>query len=206
MAQGRSRAGSAALWGVVCGLVLAALLVVSRLALAGAALRGMLTPGRALLSSVVALAVVAALYFVAGVLAGCHARAIEAGLFAGMIAGLIVGVTVLWLFVLAALRVPPEIAGGPQRAGIMSLARIAIARSGLDILVQMAVGAGLGGLGGLVGRGRGGRGAQQAGPPTSAPPAPPYPPYTSPPGASSPPPSPVYPASGDSTPTIPSQP
>lgn len=205
MAQGRSRAGSAALWGVVCGLVLAALLVVSRLALAGAARRGMLTPGRALLSSVVALAVVAALYFVAGVLAGRRARAIEAGLFAGMIAGLILGITVLWLFVLAALRVPPGIAGGPQRAGI-SLARIAIARSGLDILVQMAVGAGLGGLGGLVGRGRGGSGAQQAGPPTSAPPPPPYPPSTSPPGDSPPPPSPVYPASGDSAPTITSQP
>lgn len=204
MAQGRSRAGEAALWGMVCGLVLAALLVVGRLALAGAAPRGLLSSGRAPLSSVVALAVAATLYFVAGVLAGRRARALEAGLFAGMIAGLIVGVTALTLFALAALRVPPGMADGPQRPAV-ALLRIAIARSGLELPLQMAVGAGLGALGGLVGRGRGGSGAPQAVPPTSTPPPPSYPPYTSPPGAS-PPPSPVYPTAADTTPTLPSHP
>lgn len=206
MAQGRSRAGSAALWGVVCGLVLSALLVVSRLALAGALLRGILTPGRALLSSALALAVAATLYFVAGVLAGRRARAIEAGLFAGMIAGLIVGITALVLFAVAALRMPPGIAGGPQRPAV-ALARIAVARLGLDILLQIAVGAGLGALGGLLGRGGSGSGSgtPQATPPTSAPPPVSYPPFTPPPGASPPPP-PIYPAPGDTAPTLPSQP
>src|SRR5215831_7300140 len=175
MTQQRSRAGSAALWGVLIGVLLAVVIVLGLSALTtGAVLPGNAPLRRVLISSGVVLAVVGALYFVAGVLAGRRAQVIEAGLFAGLIAGLIVGVTIfaLSLLTLASLRTPA--AGEPLRQLIrQGLARAAFARAAVGLLLQMAIGSGLGALGGLVGRGRGGA-------PAAAPSATSSPPHTPP--------------------------
>jgi hypothetical protein len=152
----RSRGGSAALWGILIGLLLIVLIVLHQLLLAPTA-RRIFSPGGNLIYSLLALLVGAALYFLAGYLAARRSGASEAGLFAGLIAGGIVGLAVLVFTVLAALAVRNGAHGvlaARYPALVRAAVRSALARSILDVFVQALVGAGLGALGGLLGRRR----------------------------------------------------
>jgi hypothetical protein len=157
MTQQRSRGGSAALWGAIIGLILAALVVLHQLVLADAARRSFAVGG-SLIYSALALLIAAALYFLAGFLAARRANAIEAGLFAGLIAGVIVGVTVLVMTVLVLLvrdhRIAVAVAAARHPALVRSAVVAALVRGVLGICVQALIGAGLGALGGLAGRRR----------------------------------------------------
>jgi hypothetical protein len=174
MVQQRSRTGSAFLWGIIFGLILAVLIVLDRAVLAGIARRGVRTGfgsavGAVLFSSGIAVLVTIILYFLAGVLAARRARALEAGLFAGMIAGAIAGATRLTLTVLtlAALRPPPVTT--PSRLRLERLVTAGTLASAVAALVvDVLVGTGLGALGGLIGRGSA---------PAALPSAAPYQPY-----------------------------
>ena len=201
MIQQRSRDGSAALWGIIIGLILAALVVLHQLVLAGM-VRRTFALGGSLFYTVLALLIAAALYVLAGFLAARRANALEAGVFAGLIAGLIVGLTILAIIVLALVLRDHRIAAAAARHPALKRAAVAsaLARAVLDIFVQALVGAGLGALGGLAGRRRM--------PPVASGPYSPYSYSTqsaSPPSGSPPPqPYPYSPATplGDDSPTI----
>ncbi|HKS70548.1 MAG TPA: hypothetical protein VJQ45_09005 [Ktedonobacterales bacterium] len=151
MTHQRSRGGSAALWGIIIGVILAALVVLHQLLLVGIVRRGFALRG-SLVYTALALLVAAALYFLAGFLAARRANAIEAGLFAGLIAGIIVGVTALALtLIVLALRPPLAV----RHPGLLRAQEVAgIVREVLGTAVQALIGAGLGALGGLAGRRR----------------------------------------------------
>lgn len=155
MSQQRSRGGSAALWGIIIGLILAALVVLHQLFLAGAMRRAFALDG-SLIYTALALLIAAALYFLAGILAARRANAIEAGIFAGLIAGVIVGGTVLAITVLALALRDHQIVVAAARHPLLVRAAVvsAVARGVLDVVVQALIGAGLGALGGLAGRRR----------------------------------------------------
>lgn len=201
MVQQRSRGGSAALWGIIIGLILAALVVLHLLVLAGMVRRSFALGG-SLIYTALALLIAAALYFLAGFLAARRANALEAGVFAGLIAGLIVGLTVLAITVLALVLRDQRVALAATRHPALVRAAVASAlvRGVLGIFVQALIGAGLGALGGLAGR--------RPAPPVTGSPYVPYSPPTQP--ASPPPgspPSQSYPYSpatplGDDSPTI----
>ena len=178
MAQQRSRGGSAALWGIIFGLILAALDVLHQLVVAGAVRRA-LGPGTSLIYTALALLIAAALYFVAGLLAARRANALEAGVFAGLIAGVIVGATALALTLIVLALRPPLVVRHP---GLVRAAEIAgVVRAALGVVVQALIGAGLGALGGLAGR--------RPTPPVASGPYTPYTPYApyTPPQPASPP-------------------
>ena len=200
MTQQRSRGGSAALWGIIIGIILTALMVLHQLLLAGIVRRGFALGGN-LIYTALALLIAATLYFLAGFLAARRANAIEAGLFAGLIAGIIVGVTALALALIVLALRPPLVVRHP---GLLRAQEVTgIVREVLGIVVQALIGAGLGALGGLAGRRR-----------TPSIAAGPYSPYTQPAVTSQPPqpaaPQPPYPYAyppatpplGDDTPTI----
>ncbi len=201
MVQQRSRGGSAALWGIIIGLILAALVLLHQLVLAGM-VRSTFALGGSLIYTALALLIAAALYFLAGLLAARRANALEAGVFAGLIAGLIVGLTVLAITVLALVLRDQRIAVAAVRHPALVRAAVgsAVARGVLGVFVQALIGAGLGALGGLAGR--------RPSPPIAAGPYVPYSPPTQPasPRPVSPPPqpdpyTPAMPSSDDS-PTI----
>ena len=153
MTQQRSRGGSAALWGVIIGLILAALVVLHQLVLASA-VRRTFALGGSLLYTALALLVAVALYFLAGFLAARRANSLEAGVVAGLVAGLIVGLTALAITVLALLLRDQRIAVAAARHPALVRAAVAstLARGVLGVGVQALIGAGLGALGGLAGR------------------------------------------------------
>lgn len=202
MAQQRSRGGSAALWGIIIGLILAALDVLHQLVVAGA-VRHALGPGTSLIYTALALLIAAALYFVAGLLAARRANALEAGVFAGLIAGVIVGATALALVLIVLALRPPLVVRHP--ALLRAEEATGIVREALGIVVQALIGAGLGALGGLAGR----RSPPAAGAnnPTTQPAYPAYPAYPATPQSPPRPPNPyAYPPAtpplGDDTPTV----
>ncbi len=185
MVQQRSRGGSAALWGIIIGLILAALVLLHQLVLAGM-VRSTFALGGSLIYTALALLIAAALYFLAGLLAARRANALEAGVFAGLIAGLIVGLTVLAITVLALVLRDQRIAVAAVRHTALVRAAVGstVARGVLGAFVQALIGAGLGALGGLAGR--------RTSPPIAAGPYVPYSPPTQPasPRPVSPPPQP----------------
>ena len=202
MIQQRSWGASAALWGIIIGLILAGLVVLHQLVLAAMLRRGFALGG-SLIYTVLALVIAAALYFLAGLLAARRANALEASIFAGLIAGLIVGLTVLVIAVLGLVLRDQRVALAAARH--LALVRTAVSstlfRSVLGVALQALIGAGLGGLGGLAGRRRT---PPETGTPyaTNSPPTRPASPL---PGSPPPPqPYPYAPVSplGDDSPTI----
>ena len=155
MVQYRSRGGSAALWGIIIGVILATLVVLHQLLLAGM-VRRTFALGGSLVYTALALLIAAALYLLAGFLAARRANAVEAGLFAGLIAGIIAGVTALAIVVLALVLRDHRIAAAAARHPVLlrAAAVSALARGVFGVAVQALIGAGLGALGGLAGRRR----------------------------------------------------
>lgn len=196
MAQHPRRGSAALLWGFVFGIILAVIVVLDDLALAGQ-LRRIGIGGGAVLapllrSRIVLYFVGLLLFFLAGVLAVRRTGAVESGLFAGLIAGALAGLTNLVLVIILASVILPRLHRAARLADVLPTIFSVI----FACIVVSLVGAGMGALGALAGRGSARPGqAFQGGPG----------PYTS--GAYPPPPPPPPPSStpttGYSTPTTP---
>jgi len=164
MAQQPRRSRTTFLWGVLSGIILALLIVLDRLVLAGQLRHAGLDASlvAVLLSRAVLYILGLALFFLAGLFAARRSGAVESGVFAGLLAGGLAGLTNLVFAVLAAgaaRRRLPRVATARHALPALHAAAAAGISSGVVAFVVVSlVGAGAGALGGLAGRRVGGRG------------------------------------------------
>ena len=164
MVQQPRRGSTTLLWGLLFGIILALLIVLDHVFVAGQLRHAGLGTGLVslLLSRGVLYVLGLALFFVGGLLAARRSGVVESGVFAGLIAGTIAGLTNLVFAVLAAGAANRRIqAAGVVRRALPAL-HAAISSGIFSAVVAFVavslVGAGVGALGGLAGRGSGGHG------------------------------------------------
>ncbi|HLJ81304.1 MAG TPA: hypothetical protein VKT52_07465 [Ktedonobacterales bacterium] len=164
MAQQPRRGNTTLLWGLLFGIILALLVVLDRLFVAGALRQAGLGAGliSLLLSRGVLYVVGLALFFLGGLLAARRSGAVESGVFAGLLAGALAGLTNLVVVVLADAAANRRLQRAATARHVLPTLHAAMGTSifsaVVTLIVVTLVGAGVGALGGLVRRGSGRRG------------------------------------------------
>ncbi|HZC79088.1 MAG TPA: hypothetical protein VE258_15150 [Ktedonobacterales bacterium] len=146
------RGGLAWLWGLLCGGLAAAVILLDRFAPIRPARRIVAVGAIPLLPFVLGLL----FFFLAGLIAARRSYRLESGLAAGLIAGASAGLMNVTLVLVEVVAAGTRTrAAGIQRSEVVRLLQVTVLAHGLGALLILAIlSLGMGALGGLAGRGR----------------------------------------------------